>query len=143
MNWPEMPIWGPLLVLGVIAEVSKALLIRRLKVRHPFAWDELGQPGYFSRNSFDLVGRLTPYLKDAQDPVSRDRYLQKLIAFRRTSWWVFTVALVGVWLFGHSRLLRIYQGTKPITILVYVTLAVGSTAIALLAYFWRATQRRE
>ena len=143
MNWSALPIWGPLLVLVVIAEVTKALLIRCLRVRHPYAWTELGQPGYFSKSSFDLVGRLTPYLKDAEDPVARDRDLQKLIVLRRASWWAYTLGVLAVWLFGVGRLFGIYQGTEPLSILVYMALGVGLIAAVLLAYFWRAVRRRE
>ena len=142
MNWPGMPIWGPLLVLVVVAEVAKALLIRCLKTRHPYAWAELGQPGYFSKDSFDLVGRLTPYLKDTQDPVSRDPNLRRLIVLRRASWWAYTIAVFAVWLFGVGKLLGIQQDAKPLSIVVSVALGVGLLVAVLLAYFWKKARAR-
>jgi hypothetical protein len=109
VNWSAWPVWGSLLVFVAIAEVAKVSIIDRLKTRHPYAWTELGSPGYFSKDSFDLVGRLTPYLKSSQDPAAEDVQLRKLVLVRRVSFWLFASSLFIVWISGHVDLLTIYS----------------------------------
>jgi hypothetical protein len=110
VNWSAWPVWASLLVLVAIAEVAKAFLISRLKTRHPLTWAELGCPGYFSRDSFDLIGRLTPYLKNSQDPSAQDLQLRRLIVARRAGFWLFASSLFIVWISGHGDMLIIYRG---------------------------------
>jgi hypothetical protein len=133
MNWAGMPVWGCLLAIAAVAEGSKWLLIRRVRARHPYAWTELGQPGYFSKNSFDLVGRLTPYLRDPQDPVAEDEGVRRLIVLRRASWWLVTMAILVVPVFGQGNLLTLYQKSRWLS-----TLGFGLAALLLLVYFWNA-----
>ena len=142
MNWSGMPVWASFLVMCVIAEIAKALLLRRLKYQHPYAWDELGQPNYFSKSSFDILGRLTPYLRNPDDPIARDEKVRRLVVLRRASWWTFTIAFVGVWLLGRGNLLTIYRNTKPPPSGVLLALA-GITSLVIIAISWRTSRRRD
>jgi hypothetical protein len=111
-------------------------LMAYLRVTHPYVWTELGEPRYSNpKSSFDLVGRLTPYLRSPSDPIATDERVRRLILVRRVCWWLAIITIVVGSMLGYS--MTIYRSNEPFSMPLYAGAVIAVMVGVVVWQLWR------